>query len=376
MDELVAEAPTLAHLPRGVDTALRASLSWPVVQRYARAMHTLFTFIDTHWAGPPLLPVEAPRLLLFLQHTFEEHGVMSRIDTTVRAVNWFHRMHGHPEVMSTTLDHARRGWALRLSHRVKHTSNISTVEITTIIKFALKQGTFVMFRLGVVVAVMATSGLRKTNVLDLAPYDLFFFVDRLVIFVASCKNSVLRHGEFRTIARTIGGGWCTARLLETYLARTRVLIDVSDVQEACPIFRASRGSAKGTVLLPPTWATRPIAASTMNATFRSVADELGLNHLTFHSLRVWMASTLTSAGGVVLTKAHGGWRSDAVNTYISQPSAELLVPSAVLTATLAAQIAGQQPPTAVSAPTALGPLAPALPETAQAVGPGEVLVSW
>ena len=223
---------------------------------------------------------------------------------------------------------------------------------------------------------MATSGLRKINVLDLAPYDLFFFKDRLVIFVASCKNSILRQGEFRTITRTIGDGWCAVRLLETYLARTRISIDVSGVQGACPIFRAPRGSAGGTVLLPPTPDTRPIAASTMNANFRSVADELGFNHLTFHSLRVWMASTLSSAGGVVLTKAHGGWRSDAVNTYISQPSAELLAPSAVLTAALAAQMSGQRPPSAVSAPTTLGPMAPALPEMAQVVGPDEVLISW
>ena len=64
--ELVAEIPALAHLPGRINTALRTNLSWPVIQRYAKAMARYFTFIITHWQCR-LLPVDIPRLLLFLQ---------------------------------------------------------------------------------------------------------------------------------------------------------------------------------------------------------------------------------------------------------------------------------------------------------------------
>jgi integrase len=372
--ELVAEIPALAHLPGRINTALRTNLSWPVIQRYAKAMARYFIFITTHWQCR-LLPVDIPRLLLFLQSIFEESESVSRIDTTVRAANWLHRMYGHPELTDATLTGARTGWVKLTSSRVKHTAHISTPQLAAMIDYALQQQTFVMFRLAVIMAVMATSGLRRINVLRLCPYDLFFYSDRLVIFVETCKNRQTRHGSFRTIARMPSSGWCAVTLLEQYSTRTGLATCSDDIDRACPMFRASRGSKAGTVLVPAKWGARPVAATTVNSTFRLVADTLGFT-VTFHSIRVWMASTLMASDGLILTKSHGDWKSDSVHTYIEQSPDELLTPSTTLSADLAAQISGQDPATLVSSPTFLPPSAPVFPAPADTVALDEVLISW
>jgi integrase len=253
---------------------------------------------------------------------------------------------------------------------------ITTAQIAAMMAYALEQHTFPMFRLAVVIAVMATSGLRKINVLRLCRYDLFFFADRLVIFIETCKNRQTRHGSFRTIARMPDAPWCAVHLLEQYLKRTGIDIATADVDRACPIFRASRGSHTGTVLIPATWATNPIADTTMSTTFRQVADTLGFPRITFHSLRVWMASTLMAQDGLVLTKQHGDWKSDSVHTYIEHSDKDLLIPSAILSADLAAKFASQTPSTSVSVPTRLPIDAPIMPDPAGPVGADEVLISW
>ena len=373
---LVAEIPALAHLPKGLDVTLRAHLSWPVIQRYARAMNVLFEFSDTHWPERPVLPVQAPALLIFLQHTFNEYETVSRVDSTIRAVNWFHKVNGLPEVVSATIAAARLGFAKISASRTTHTAVATTEQVAALIEFCLAQKTFVHFRLAVALSVMATSGLRRINVASLAKFDLFFFHDRLVLFVATCKNRILRHGSFRTIARNPSGAWCAVRLLELYLSRTGIAAASSEVAMACPIFRASRGSKAGTVLAPAEWGAKPIATSTLNALFRKVADGLGFKQLTFHSMRVWMATELMAKKGVVLTKTHGDWRSDSVLTYVNKPSEALLAPPAVLTAALAAEITGGLPPTAVTAPVALPETAPVFPDPARPVADDEALVSW
>jgi integrase len=106
-------------------------------------------------------------------------------------------MFGHPEIVDATLTAARAGWRRIASSRVKHTAMISTEQIAALMDHSLKQQTFVYFRFrfAVVVAIMATSGLRKINVLRLAPYDLFFFEGQLVLFISSAKNRMHRHGS-------------------------------------------------------------------------------------------------------------------------------------------------------------------------------------
>jgi hypothetical protein len=92
----------------------------------------------------------------------------------------------------------------------------------------------------------------------------------------------------------------------------------ADVDRACPIFRASRGAKGNTVFVSATWTTQPIAATTIIAAFREIADRLGFQKITFHFMRVWVASTRTAAEGLILTKIHGDWKSDSVHTYIEQ----------------------------------------------------------
>jgi integrase len=376
VQDLAAEIPALAHLPGGIDTALRTNLTRPVAQRYMKAVSNLFQFILTHWPRSTLLPIAIPILLLYLQSIYTEEQSVSRIDTTVRAITWFHRIYGHPIISDGTLTAARAGWARMSSSRIKHTAHISSAQIATMLKYAMDQQTFVMFRVAVIIALMGTSGLRKINILALCAYDLFFYSDRLVIFVATCKNRQTRHGSFRTIARTPDIGWCAVTLLEQYLLRTGISLSSADVDRACPIFRASRGAKGKTVLVPATWNTRPIAATTINATFREIADHLGFHKITFHSMRVWMASTLMAAEGLILTKVHGDWKSDSVHTYIEQSADALLTPSSTLTAELAAQISCQQPAADVSMPTVLPTAAPLFPVHSETVAPDEVLVSW
>ena len=338
----------------------------------------MFAFIAQHWPACPPLPVQVPMLLLLLQSMFEATGLSSPLDTMVRAANYVHRMFGHPELVDDTLTAARAGWRRIASSRVKHTAMISTEQIASLIAYTIAQQSFVHFRLAVVVALMATSGLRKTNVLRLAPYDLFFFEDRLVLFISSAKNRMHRHGSFRTVARMPSATWCAVHLLEQYLARCGLDTAAADEERAAPIFRASRGSKSGTVLIPATWATKPISDSTMSSLFRTVANHLGFHDATFHSLRVWMASSLMASDGVILTKRHGDWKSQSVHTYVEQTETELLVPSKRLSAKIAAKYTGDLPPTAVSIPTTLPTSAPVVPRpsASRVVGPDEVLISW
>ena len=285
-------------------------------------------------------------------------------------------MFGHPDIVDGSLTAARAGWRRIASSRVKHTAMISTEQIAALVAHAIAQQTFTYFRFAVVVALMATSGLRKTNVLRLAPYDLFFFEDRLVLFISSAKNRMHRHGSFRTIARMPSATWCAVHLLEQYLTRCGLDSATTDVDRAAPIFRGSRGTKKGTVLIPATWDTKPISDSTMSSLFRTTADHLGFHEATFHSLRVWMASSLMASDGVILTKRHGDWKSDSVHTYVEQTESELLKPSTILSAKIAATYTGDLPPSDVSVPTILPTTAPVIPKPPRAVGPDELLISW
>ncbi len=80
----------------------------------------------------------------------------------------------------------------------------------------MRQQTIVMFRLAVIMAGIATSSLRRINVLVLCPHDLFLYSDRLVIFDETGKNRQSRHGSLRTIARMPSSSWCAITLLEQY----------------------------------------------------------------------------------------------------------------------------------------------------------------
>jgi len=347
-----------------------------VHQRYFKAIQKVWGFAAMHWPALPRLPVLVPILLLFLQTLFDTSGLSSPIETTVRAVNYIHRIYGHPELNDPTLSAARSGWRHLAAARVRHTAMITTDQISSLIAYALHQNTFVFFRLAVVIGLMATSGLRKKCVLRLARYDLFFYTDRLVLFVTSAKNRVHRHGSFRTIARMPGAPWCAVHMLEQYLLRTGLFHVTTDVDLACPIFRASRGSPTGTVLVPATWTTKPIADSTMSSLFRTSAAALKFPEITFHSIRVWMASSLAASDGIILTKQHGDWRSDSVHTYVDPGSDTSLKPSTILSAKLSAQLTSPLPISGVSVPTSLPASSEPIPIPVQEVGPDEVLVSW
>jgi hypothetical protein len=101
-------------------------------------------------------------------------------------------MYGHPELTDATPTGVRSGWV----KRAKHTAHISTLQLAAMIDYALQQHTFVMFRLAVITAVMATSGLRRINVLVLCPYDFLFYSDRLVIFAETCKLATDHSARF------------------------------------------------------------------------------------------------------------------------------------------------------------------------------------
>ena len=139
VQDLVAEIPALAHLPGGIDAALRTKLSQPVRLRYCSAITRLFTFIWAHWPGSPLLPVAVPMLLLFLQSVFNTAQSTSPVDTTVRAVNWIHRIYGHPEVIDATINNTRSGWAKMVSSRIRHTAMITTAQIAAMMAYAIEQ---------------------------------------------------------------------------------------------------------------------------------------------------------------------------------------------------------------------------------------------
>jgi hypothetical protein len=56
-----------------------------------------------------------------------------KIDTTVRGVNWLHRMHGHRELTDATLTAARSGWLKCTSSHANHTAHISTLQLDAMI---------------------------------------------------------------------------------------------------------------------------------------------------------------------------------------------------------------------------------------------------